>query len=167
MRKMRKALFFIGMLVIASLFAGCSKDKDENLPVGTWESDIATVTYRGYPVPHNVKGKEIFTFYADKKVEWYVANDSYTYEGTYTTNGSSITMTFTYGLGQSFLYGPGRTFELTDVSSKESTIATVTKQTYQVKGNNLTIESIADAEFPALNLKTTYEVKTTYKRITE
>lgn len=161
---MRKELFFIGMLVIASLFAGCSKDKEENPLIGTWESDIVTETFYGRSSSQNIKGLETFTFYADKKVKYSATQPQpYTLEGTYTTQGSSISMTFSIpGSEQSFVYGPGQTFEISLVTG-ESTLAEVTEQTYLVNGNNLTIESTADVEFSSM--KTTYAVKTVYKRI--
>jgi len=161
---MRKQLFFITVLVIASLFAGCSKEKEEDPLIGTWESDIFTDTWFGRSTSYNVKGQDIFTFYADKRVEWrYNISGSYIeVEGTYTTQGSSLTMYFPIqGSDQLFVHGPGQTLEITLVATGESTFANVTEQTYLVNGDNLTIESTADVPF----LKTTLMTKTVYKRV--
>ena len=88
---MRKHLFFIGTLVIASIFAGCSKDKEEAGKdiIGVWKSDVVIEGVFGRTSPVDVKGRETLTFYADKRVEQYIAAYDYTYEGTYTINGSS------------------------------------------------------------------------------
>ena len=160
---MRKALFFIGVLVLTNLLAGCSKDKDENPLIGKWESDIVTETFYGRSSSLNVKGQETFTFYADKKVEYFAVKPvPHTLEGTYTTQGPSLAMTFTIpGSEEPFVYGPGWIFPI-NLLSGESCLATVTKQTYQVNGDNLTIELTADAPFQK---ETTYVLKTVYRRV--
>lgn len=76
---MRKELFFIGMLVIASLFAGCSKEKEENVPlIGRWEfsSQKADVKTSDEDYNNNIRTSfeiksattPIWTFKEDNKV---------------------------------------------------------------------------------------------------
>jgi len=164
---MKKTILLIGTLVIASLFAGCSKDEEKNLLIGTWESNLLTEIFNGNSSPSDIKGRETLIFYADKKVEWKVKTytDTYFFEGIYTTKGNSITLTFTNPvLGTSFVKGPGEVFEISLFSNGETAIATVTKQTFLINGDNLTLEKTAEVTFSSLGAST-YIMKTTYKKV--
>ena len=160
---MKKRLLFIGTFVITTLFAGCSKDEEKNPLVGTWESDVISETFYGRSTPYNIKGRDIFIFYADNRVAWkWTASDD-TYEGKYTADGNSITITFADpATGASVIYGPGESFDL-NFANGEKALATVTEQTYLINGNNLTIERKANV--PLYNGQTTYATKAIYKRV--
>jgi hypothetical protein len=158
---MRKLLFFIGTLVIAGFFAGCSKDDEKGNPlIGTWESDVVTLTFNGYSTPLNIKGRDTFTFYADKKVE-YKRSDS-TLEGVYTTKDNSLSITFTNLTGASFVYGQGYVFDF-PISEEEILMMTATDLTFLINGNNLTLELISKA--PYRGGSATYIEKTVYKKV--
>jgi hypothetical protein len=164
---MKKLLFFIGTFIIASLFAGCSKDDEKENPlIGTWESDTVTTTLRESSKSHSIKGQEIFIFHANKIVEFTDVSLNYANEGTYTTKGNSINFTFANKvIGRLTIsdFSLGQGFTIT-IPSEGDADATVTEKTYSVNGDKLVIETTAKITFSLENI-TTYVEKVVYDRV--
>jgi hypothetical protein len=170
---MRKQLFFIGMLVVAILFAGCSKEKEEEVKkeekkelsqeealIGRWHSESVSCTFDGLSRPtYYIRGQERFTFHADKTVEWYYNNHIYTYEGTYAIDGSSLTITITnLSTEGPVIYG-GETFPI-DLANGETIAAPIRERTYSISGNRLTLTRAGD--FPVEEEIKTFEIRTLF-----
>jgi len=89
---------------------------------------------------------------SQERVEQYIAAYDYTYEGTYTINGSSLVYTIDYLLYK-YTYGVDETFKIINYVNGETADVYVTEQTYHVNGNNLTIERKSNV--PDLNISFT------------
>ncbi len=138
---MKKVLFFITTLVIASIFTGCKEEEKGNPEalIGTWKYESATGTINGQTIPVDEESNEQITFYSNGTVE--STEDG---AGTYTTKGYSITMTFTdKETGKPIVLGPGQSVEFgpEDTGLDFGVIANIESQTYSVQGNKLTIKN--------------------------
>jgi len=161
---MKKVLFFIGTLVIASVFMGCGKDEEKGNPealIGTWEYESAIYIIDGQTIPMEEEYNETITFYADGKVE-----SSEDGVGTYTTKGYSITLTFTDKVtGKPLVIGPGQSFVWSgkDVGFDFDITGKIKQQTYSVQGNKLIIT--VEIEASAMGQNMTLTTRGVYKKV--
>lgn len=153
---MKKFLFLISLFVIASVFSGCDKDKDDDdvSIVGTWEYSRSTVTGGGRS--QEIKDDELkgitITFNADGTL---ASSDGDA--GIYNVKGNSLSMSGTDIDGNTYLMEPGVTF------TEDGYVITIKSQTCSVSNNILEIKIETETTFGTQKIQIT--TSTFYKKI--